>query len=258
MEVKILQNNIEGYNKEKDKCKEELMDKLLEHTPQVLLLSEFCYAKHEENIIKRLEDIGYEIILPMSFEDKHKKIKNLDSVCMMAIKKEDFEFYKREREGITLNLRYIEGTLHHKKSEKDIELFFVYVPQTYLPGPEKLSLPESRKEYYNKIKYYQERAEYKAEMLFETFRFCQEKRDKLAFIGGDFNTAMNGSTSLEKIFERIYKDCVDTDFDKDKPTWRDKRIDYALVSKDLEICNCRTTHLSTISDHSALVTTFEL
>lgn len=228
MNIKILQQNICKDNKQV----KELMDVLIIEEPQVFLFSEFGYSKHKKNIVERLENKKYEVIMP--YEYKMNRDKNKPCACMMAVK-EGIKFIPRNREYITLNLRYIEGELDFGNGIV-IDILFIYAPQTFLG--------------------FKERVEQKAEMLFATYCFWNEYKDKNAFIGGDFNTEINGTTRCENIFKATYSNANDTD--THEPTWKDKCLDYALVSNSLVGYGCKTTRLKTTSDHIALLTEVEM
>lgn len=243
MQMIIAQQNLNNKFKENEEYAERIIDELLymddlsSEKPHILLLSEFCYACQQETIIKRLENEGYRIFLPFvpSKYEYYKKYDGFDCVCMMAVKK-GFHFEQNNRKELDeADLRYIEGTLFAGKG-KSISMFFVHIPQATAGG---------------------RRLEYKKQMLEAVHHFWQENKDKHTFIGGDFNTEINGSTRMEGLFKTLYKDVIDTDQDKEKPTWGNKRFDYALVSDALASCNCVTKHLPTISDHTALITVFE-
>lgn len=222
MIIKIVQQNICKENQRVDG----LMDVLLAKEPQILLFSEFCYSKHEENMVKRLKNNNYQIIMPYAY--KENRDRNKYCTCMMAVK-EGIEFSPRIRKCITLNLRYIEGNLDLGDGVI-LEILYVYAPQTYCNS--------------------KDRVEQKAEMLFGTYCFWNEYKDENVFIGGDFNTEINGTTRCENIFRATYDETNDTD--THEPTWRDKCLDYALVSDSL--VGCKTTRLETTSDHIALLT----
>lgn len=245
MTVKIIQQNLDRQHKKDENYAKELIDKLLGKSPDVLLFSEFCYAYQKKTVVQRLETEGYKCFYPISENNKYKDQGNYDCVCMMALK-ENFSFEQTERKELDKNdLRYIEGTLRHKDKEFEINLFFVHVPCV----PNKVN-----------ITYCLDRIEYKAKMLFGAFCFWMDNRDSYTFIGGDFNSEINDSTRMSFIFKRLYKETQDTvqDKDKEKPTWKDKRLDYALVSQKLFDCKCLTELLDTTSDHTALMTTFEI
>lgn len=222
MIIKIVQQNIWKENQKVGK----LMDVLLAKEPQILLFSEFCYSKHKENLVNQLEIENYQIIMPYAY--KEDRDRNKYCTCMMAVK-EGIKFFPRTRKYITLDLRYIEGKLDLGDGEI-LEILYVYVPQTYRNS--------------------KDRVEKKAEMLFATYCFWNEYKDKNVFIGGDFNTEINGTTSCENIFRATYDEANDTD--THEPTWGDKCLDYALVSNSL--VGCKTTRLKTTSDHIALIT----
>lgn len=61
---------------------------------------------------------------------------------------------------------------------------------------------------------------------------------------------------METIFRIIYNEMCDTD--THEPTWQNKCLDYALVSRSLLSCNCKTERIETSSDHIALLTKFEI
>ncbi|MDE5995157.1 MAG: endonuclease/exonuclease/phosphatase family protein [Oscillospiraceae bacterium] len=248
MEVRIIQQNMNSRNENTPEYVAEIMKQLHELKPTILLLSEFCYKDHQETIVKKLEDNGYKIFYPNMYDKvEHKKFY---TVCILAIKadnkenKEEIIFIqdRNGREELAENdFRYITGTLKIKGQEKemDIKMYF-----THVPFSKNIS-----------------RMAYKAEMLFAAYCFFIENSDEYTFLGGDFNSDINGDTSLLPIFKKLYNAASDTDKDKDKPTWENKRLDYALVSKTLKSCNscnCETKHLKTKSDHRALITTFKL
>ncbi len=237
MSITILQQNISQYNNRV----RELINVLLNISkkPQILLFSEFCYSKHENEIIKRLEEEKYTIVMPLEYNVYRDK--DNPCSCMMALK-DGISFKSRKRNGISLSGRYIEGELEFE-NKISMEILFMYAPQTYICDKKLL-----RKD----IIYFQDRVEQKAEMLFATYCFWNEYKDKNAFIGGDFNTEINGTTRCENIFKATYNDANDTDIHE--PTWKDKCIDYALVSDSLNNYGCKTTRLKLTSDHIALLT----
>lgn len=232
----ILQQNISQYN---NRVKE-LMNVLVSQKPQILLFSEFCYSKHENEIINRLEGEKYSIVMPLEYNINRDK--DNPCSCMMALK-DGITFKSRKRNAITLSGRYIEGELEFE-NKISMEILFIYAPQTYICEKEKFL----RKD----IIYYQDRVEQKAEMLFATYCFWNEYKHKNVFIGGDFNTETNGTTRGENIFKATYNNMNDTD--THEPTWKDKCLDYALVSDSLLRNGCKTTRLKTSSDHIALLT----
>lgn len=241
MNIKILQQNICKNNKQVD----EMMDALLEKEPQILLFSEFCYSKHEKNIVNRLKENNYQIIMPIKYCASCDKDKLC--VCMMAIKN-GITFVPNNRKEISLNLRYIEGKINFGNN-KSVEILYVHAPQTWIGSKS----PFSKKE----VEYYQDRVEEKAEILFASYCFWNEKKDRNVFIGGDFNTEIDGgNTRGENIFKSLYYDTYDTDIHK--PTWKGKCYDYALVSESIKICGCKTSRLKTTSDHIALLTEIEI
>lgn len=187
MNIKILQQNISQYNNQV----RELMDILLCEMPQILLFSEFCYSKHENEILKRLEGENYSTVMPVEYSKYRDKDK--PCICMMAVK-DDIIFRPRKRNCITLSGRYIEGELEFGNKVL-MEILFIHAPQTYVCKKEQFS----RKD----VIYYQDRVEQKAEMLFATFRFWNEYKNNNVFIGGDFNTEINGSTRCENIFKAM-------------------------------------------------------
>lgn len=135
------------------------------------------------------------------------------------------KFISQSRNGITTSLRYIEGIMKLPNS-KSINLFLTHIPQTYVPEKEEFR--------YRDVLYYQERVEYKAELLFAEYCFLNEHFNEDLFIGGDMNTEINGNTRLETVFNKIYNKLIDTDIEKNNPTWKDKRLDYALFSSSVK------------------------
>ncbi|MCM1058057.1 MAG: endonuclease/exonuclease/phosphatase family protein [Firmicutes bacterium] len=253
--LRILQQNLDSENENI----EELMDTLLDKNPQVLLFSEFCYKYkrkdkisklHKHEIIDRLRELGYDFYLPCEcgdLEDPENKYWG-GEICIMAVKK-GIEFQQRERKNIDLSGRYIEGKLTFEK-KISIEILFVHVPQTF-PDPEKSN------------EYNRSREKKKENMLDEICHFWNEYKNKEVFIAGDFNTEINGSTSCEDIFKPLYDAANDTT--RHEKTWRPKPdldyikcLDYALVSKPLYRCGCKTTLLETTSDHKALLTEIKI
>lgn len=239
--LRICQQNLSWRNEKI----EELVDTLLHKEPQVLLFSEFCYSTytpkeeqkayevhHKDKIVKRLRDEGYDFYWPYACKDSERPeyLKNCQKglICAMAVKKE-IRFHQRERKDITVNARYIEGELI-LENKGSIEILFVYVPQAYNNNREKE----------------------KKNMLEQARCFWNDNKDKKAFIGGDFNTEINGKTSCEDTFKSLYRDAKDTA--NHEPTWKDRCLDYALVSKSLYDCGCKTELLETTSDHKALLT----
>ena len=248
--LRILQQNINWWNENV----EELVDTLLGKKPHVMLFSEFCYStyytpndgrnvcevNHKDKIVKRLREEGYDFYWPDSCKDPErpeylKKCRH-GLICTMAIKK-GINFQQIAREDIDLNARYIAGKLTLKGCEP-IELLFLHAPQTCNNNREKE----------------------KENMLEQAICFWNENKDKKTFIGGDFNTDINGNTSCVDIFERLYNAAEDTikDSFKHEPTWGDKRLDYALVSESLYKCGCETILIETTSDHKALLTEIKI
>lgn len=222
MVVKILQQNICYKNPDI----EELMTALLKQNPDVMLLSEFSPFKHRKSITERLKKFDYEIVMPKEY-DSHKDNGRNKCVCMMAIKStRNIQFELVERKEITLTLRYISGVLKFDDGSL-LNIFFTHAPLG-------------------------NRVEYKAEIIFSAYRFLQEYKDKNAFIAGDFNIALDGSTTMEKPFKVLYNETIDTHEGKE-PTWEKKRLDYALASP-VRGCTFVTVPLETNSDHKALLT----
>lgn len=235
----IIQQNINKNNN----CIKELMDTLLTKDPDIIFFIEFCYANHEKEILKRLEN-GYQIFLPWGFEDKDKKNSNINAACMLAVKKE-YTFEQKQRASVCQKYRYIEGSIIKRDSKERIECFFAYVQQLFI----------ERKYNYsnNDIDRYLRLAEKKANMLFEIYRFSEENKEKEFFIGGDLNTDIEENNSqMISIFKTLYDNIVDT---YKYETWSNKHLDYALISKVLnKEYTCRTTPIKTNSDHLALCT----
>lgn len=236
----IIQQNLDRKNK---KVKT-LMETLLEKNPDIIFFSEFCYANHKVDVVDRLSE-NYEIILPFEFNENDMKNRNLTSACMLAVKKESggSKFKPRSRANIQQKYRYIEGTYTDK--DYSIECFFAYVQQLYV---DKRNVNK-----YKEVDDYLEKAEKKANMLFEMYRFSQENKSKNFFIGGDLNTDINRKNArMRFIFSPLYEEVVDT---YNYPTWKGQHLDYALISKSLnDQCQCTTISIETNSDHLALCT----
>ena len=273
--IKIVQQNLNSfkyYSHPKDvadKFYEGLMRQLLDEKhekpekPDIMLFTEFGYALQKNTIISMLEKDGFEVILPKEYDRTNTKTY---AACMMAIKADQFSFEYNPNHRIHIpeskRDRYIEGTLTLRESQKTMEIFLIYVQQAYVKSSvnkpkESYSYEELQRIIEEKLNKHSELLEEKAKMLIAARDFCKENSQKAAFLGGDLNTALNGTTSMEPLLELLYEDFVDSDLDRDKPTWKNKRLDYALVSKALKDL-CRTTHLPTISDHCALVTILDL
>lgn len=246
MDLRIAQQNICSKNDEIV----ELIDALLYENkkeecnePHILYFSEFCYNKHSQNIVKRLEENDYQIFYPLAFDIKRHL--NFSGICILAVKKDGYidSFKQRERKDIALNLRYIEGRLELSNGEC-IEMFFTYVPQTYVPEK---SFSKSE------VNYYQDRVDKKANMLFNAYSFWQEYKNSQAFLGGDINIDIDNFAyyRLGWLFKKIYDETFDSE-PKHQPTWGTRRLDYALVTKSLD--DSKTLIINTTSDHKALMT----
>lgn len=235
----IIQQNLKSNNSNI----RELMITLMKEEPDLLFFSEFCYVTHKQDIIDRLL-LGdqYDIFLPCSFGDDHKKNPKITAACMLAVKKE-YKFVKRERRSVIQSLRYIEGNLSY--NNETIECFFAYVQQLYVPqnGPYTDAC----------VNEFLRKSENKANMLFEMYRFSEEHKASNIFIGGDLNTDISSEDArMRSIFQPLYDNLVDTynDF-----TWKKVHLDYALISKFLnDNYLCNTKPIETTSDHLALHT----
>lgn len=229
--MKILQQNICWNN---DNVVD-MMNVLLKEEPDILLFSEFAPQKHRKTITEYLNKADYKIVMPEAWNSC--KLSNqcwYTCVCMMAVNNHcgcNIQFEPIKREEIALNLRYIAGTLKFGDMQP-LHIFFIHAPQT--------------------IKVNTARMENKAEMIFSAYRFLKEHANTNIFIGGDFNIAMDGTTTMENLFKVLYREMIDTDTKKTS-TWKNKRLDYALVSSDLKN-TVKTTTIETSSDHKALLT----
>lgn len=263
-EVQKFEKELEILTKENyDKYINKLMDCLLAKNPSVLFFSEFCFNDDETTIIKRLKNSGYKIVHPIGHDKFRDGAK--PAACMLAFKKRELEFQIEECKEMVAkkpekrSLRYIAGTLSKKK--KKIKTFFTYVPQ----GPN---------------------IEDKAEMLLAAYCFLVRNKRRYIFLGGDFNSDIDGRTTrLLSIFTRLYDAVKDTgtkgqntySFINDEGEVNEKRLDYALVSKTLasKARECKTEVINTIdeckidcgtaneplvitADHRALCTTIKL
>lgn len=238
--LRIIQQNIDRSNTNINK----MISTILSYQPHLIFFSEFNEKIHRKTIVERINS-EYIIIYPKSYNEKMDKS---SQICILAIKKNvGLKFIPQSRNGITTRLRYIEGILKLSDS-KSINLFLTHIPQTYVPKKEKFS--------YSDVCYYQERVEYKAELLFAEYCFLNEHFNENLFIGGDMNTEINGNTRLETIFNEVYTKLIDSDIEKNKPTWKDKRLDYALVSNSVK--KCTTARINTTSDHICLLSEIEL
>lgn len=152
MDLRIIQQNICKDNKQV----KELMDILLSRNPHILMFSEFCYSNCKMKIVERLKEKDYKIIMPFEFIDSDDGDRNKPCVCMIAIK-DEINFVPRLREGISLNLRYIEGRIELGDG-KNIEIFFTHVPQTCIARKTSQFTREN-------VEYYQDRVEYRASLI---------------------------------------------------------------------------------------------
>lgn len=238
--LSIMQQNINRNNTDIT----QMMDMIMSYQPHLIFFSEFCEKTHRKTIIEHINS-EYSIVYPKSYNEKKD---NAAQICILAIKKDiGLKFISRPRNGITTSLRYVEGILKLSDS-KSINLFLTHIPQTYVPKEERFR--------YEDVLYYQERVEYKAELLFAEYCFLNEHFNENLFIGGDMNTEINGNTRLETVFSEVYNNLIDTDMEKEKPTWKGKRLDYALVSNSVK--KCTTCRINTTSDHVGLLSEIEL
>lgn len=213
--MKILQQNINQYNPNVPG----LTRTLLAQEADVIFLSEYMDCLHHE-LWTSLEENGYTIHRPRPQERSNWR--NW-LICIAAVKG-GCTFTPRERSGPLLAYRYLEGSFTN--GDRQMELFFLHAPLGNRP-------------------------DYKRGMLSAAGSFLHENREKQAWAGGDFNTELRGgSTLLEPLMRQVYHSGVDTT--SHQPTWRDKCLDYALVSSPL--VGSRTSLISTSSDHAALVT----
>lgn len=213
--MKILQQNIDQYNPDVAG----LSQTLLTQGADVIFLSEYMDCRHH-GLWAALEENGYAIHRPKPQE--RSSWRNW-LICIAAVKA-GCTFTPRERSGLLLTYRYLEGSL--TKAGQQVELFFLHAPLGNRP-------------------------DYKRGMLTAAGSFLHENREKQAWAGGDFNTELRGNSTLfEPLMRQVYRSGVDTTCHQ--PTWRDKCLDYALVSSPLT--GSRTSLISTSSDHAALVT----
>lgn len=258
MEIKIVQQNLDSHH---NKCDiEKVMDRLLVEGPDVLMLSEFDYLRHQKTVVDRLKP-EYSMKYPIGFlkiiqgKVAEKSIGRLKTVCVIAVKKEISEgklkFEHKECKELAAkriadkHLRYIAGTLSIKRSAKgqtEIKLFFTHVP------------PDT---FYNR--------ENRSDLLLAAYCFWRDHKRKYAFFGGDFNSEIERKTTFWPLFKKLYDATNDTEPNKEK-TYKHTdgrwfREDYALASKSLA-SRCRTeppidtTQYGT--DHKALLTTIKL
>lgn len=241
--MKIMQLNLQRGNDDIPS----LLDTLLKEDPDVFFFEEFCYYAHAESIVDRLSRLGYRVILPYGFEERDKTNPRITAACMLAVKSEH-QFLQRCRPGIQQSYRYIEGTLLPSGSDRPIECFFAYVQQLYW---------NERQGHHSAyaVNTLMHKAEMKANMLFEMYRFFEENRTGRVFIGGDLNTNIDSdSARMRSLFQALYDNTADTHLSK-SPTWNGQRLDYALVSKELFAeAICETVGIATSSDHLALCT----
>ena len=229
--MKILQQNICRNNDNEV----DMINVLLKEEPDILLFSEFDPQKHKKSITEHLNKADYKIVMPEAWNTcKLFSQRQYTCVCMMAVKNQcgcDIQFEPIKIEEIALNLRYIAGILKFGDMQP-LNIFFIHAPQTSGVN--------------------MARIENKAEMIFSAYCFLKEHANTNIFIGGDFNIAMDGTTTMENLFKVLYREMIDTDTKK-APTWKNKRMDYALVSSNLK-STVKTTTIKTSSDHKALLT----
>lgn len=239
MDIKIIQQNVCGEKLYKCKWRDEdfsmLIDFLIERDPDILFLTEFCHKKMIGTIQEKLPN--FKFVMPKELSEKDKNSNSLYASCFMAYKNEKISI-DPNLEGINdmLKLRYICGRVLCN----DIELFkilFMYVPQTY-NAP--LNRIVAKRKMLNGAKY-----------------FINKNLEEKIFVCGDMNSDIDYcSTSCINDFAELYDLLIDTDIHK-HPTWKYKRLDYALISKNKNISG-ETLPLKTNSDHAGLETVLHI
>lgn len=235
MDIKIIQQNVCGQKLHKGEWGEYnleiLIDNVNQRAPDILLLSEFCYKDMINIVNKYFSD--YEFIVPKKLSEKNRNSGSLFACCFMAYKKEKFTF-KPVSEEITdvFPFRYICGNFLCNGADL-FKILLIYIPQTYNT--------------------FLDRVEDKRKMLKDIKKFVKININESVFIGGDMNSDIdNNSTSCIEEFTELYNLLIDTDIYKN-PTWRKKRLDYALISKNENI-SAETYSFETNSDHKGLET----
>ena len=260
--IVVYQQNMCGCDIEKrKKALKGMLTVLKDKKPDIIFLSEVA-----KDICPSLCEIeGYAIIQPVIDIAKGDTAACLLMINVHTVKCENEEPQRSKKRNIVqLKMkRYIEAGLRVRGLYLDC--FFAYIQQCspniytkYSEGkrrPYKYLEPEVK----SIISDNQNNVEAKAEMLFGAYMFWTENRSNYTFVGGDLNTDLsNKNGRCKKIFEQLYNEMVDTIAEKHKgeSTWNGERLDYALISHNLDKeYACTTEYVSdTGSDHKGLLT----
>lgn len=220
----------------------------------MVFLSEYVPATHDGTIGRMLEQGGFALHYPLGYPKTKTGQERHWPICVLAVRK-NIPVQWKERAGL-LEYRYFEGTADVNGAHLDF--FFQHVPQTCISDDtlkkvvfcaKKGDLKAVKKAIENQ----QDRMCYKAEHLFAAYCFSEEHPTR-ALVGGDLNTDDEKPTSLQSILRRLRGRMLDTT--NHEPTWKNKCLDYALVTRDF--AGAHTDVLDSPSDHSCLITTLPL
>lgn len=243
MELVIVQQNVCGRDIYEGNWSIQDYAELLkevkgENPPDIIFLTEFYYQRMYGVTKKILKE--YEFIKPLGLSEDDEKKEGLYATCILAIKRtkvtKDNQFKLKDM----LVFRYICVDLKIIENKKVMKTLLMYVPQTYNADPA--------------------RKEQKRKMLCSASKYVAENCEDLLFVGGDMNSDIDGNTTTcIKVFEQIYKNMIDTDCKKEA-TWKEKRLDYALVSRIIQnsVKKIETIPIETKSDHIGLRTVFSM
>ena len=235
-ELVIVQQNVRGRDIYEGvwgiQDYEELIKEVKEERPDIIFLTEFYYQQMYGVTQRILE--GYDFIKPIGLSEDDEKQEGLYAACVLAIKRtkvtKDNQF---ELENM-LTFRYICVDLNIE-NKKVMKTLLMYVPQTY--------------------KATKNRVEQKRKMLCSASKYVAKNCNNFLFVGGDMNSDIDGkTTTCINVFEQIYEKMIDTDCKKED-TWKEKRLDYALVSRIMQN-SVKTIPIKTKSDHMGLRTIF--
>lgn len=236
MELVIVQQNVRGRDIYEGVWNiqdyEELIKELKGKSPDIIFLTEFYYQQMYIVTQKILE--GYEFIKPIGLSEADEKKEGLYASCILAIKQTKVTKDNQFKLENMLPFRYICVDLKIE-NKKVMKTLLMYVPQTYNAS--------------------ENRIEQKRKMLCSASNYVANNCNNLLFVGGDMNSDIDGkTTTCINAFEQIYEKMIDTDCKKEA-TWKDKRLDYALVSRVMQN-SVKTIPIKTKSDHRGLMTTF--
>ena len=235
-DLAIIQQNVRGRDIENDGLWSmqdyiEMAKEIKYKCPDIVFLTEFYYKKMYAVTQKLFDE--YEFIKPLGMSEADEKQSGLFATCVLAIKRNKVIKKKQIKLNNMLDFRYI--CIELMIGKRKMKMLLMYIPQTLNAN--------------NK------RIEQKKKMLDSAREYILKNCDNILFVGGDMNSDIDKkTTTCISNFNQIYEMMIDTDCEK-KATWKDKRLDYALVS-GIERDRVKTVPFKTKSDHKGLITEF--